>query len=410
MSKRTIIITSIVLVVFLLVFLIFWGRKKTIDDRVGESEDAFPFKSGQVEIDSNTSSTGLSGGGGGLLDTGENGVVVPKIRLLSPKETSGYGLFDENGTTTIRFVDTESGNIHETSSKSLNTKRITNTTILQTIDSLWLDIDNLILRYIDEGGDIQTFFAEIKKGGEEGGDLKTLIGSFASKNIEQIDVFDNKAFTILENSSGSTGVVNNSNLESAKVVWNTPLKEIRALWAGVNLVAINTKPSANSNGFLFYLNTESGSLRPAIVDIRGLNTNVSRDHSGVLYNRSEDVGISLWFMDTETGERRELSKKTIVDKCVWLNSSEEKIVYCAIPQNISIRSLPDEWYMGNVSFSDNIWKINLETGEEEVVFDKNTGIGRGIDVIKISLNKTNDYLVFVNKTDMTLWGISLSGD
>jgi hypothetical protein len=410
MNWRNIFIAIIVIVIASsLIFIFFFNDRKDSITNTG-NDDAFSFDSDSRSVDSGTGTSTDRDPGSQLVEFGEDGQVnVPKIRILSPKDISGYGLFDDSGTTTIRYIDTESGNIYETSSKSLENKRITNTTILQTIDSLWMSRDKLIIRYIDENKDIQTFSAEIKINDNEGegAELGTIIGSFMEKNIEQIDVRGETIFSLIENVSNSLGIISNSDLSSDETVLNTPLKEIRVLWAGKNTIAINTKPSASSLGYLFYLNTISGSFDPVLSGINGLNTSVSEDHEGILYNKSEPLGVSLWFFDLDNQEERKLSKSTIVDKCTWIKS-EEKIVYCAISDRISFRNLPDEWYKGNISFSDSIWKINLETGEEEMIADIREEVGLVVDVIDISINETNDYLVFVNKSNMTLWGVDLT--
>ncbi len=89
-----------------------------------------------------------------------------------------------------------------------------------------------------------------------------------------------------------------------------------------------------------------------------------------------------------------------------LDESEENTTYCAIPRNLTLRNLPDNWYKGIASFSDDIWRINLETNEAELVME----LTENIDVVNMKINETGDYLAFLNKKDMTLWGIDLSLD
>jgi len=155
------------------------------------------------------------------------------------------------------------------------------------------------------------------------------------------------------------------------------------------------------------VNPQNGFLEDVLSEIVGLYSIVSQDGKGVLYSSSGSQGMSLWFLDRNSGDIQSIQKSTLADKCAWANSGKV-IIYCAVPKNISFRNLPDEWYQGNISFNDEIWKINLETGETELVVDLEKTSGEIIDVLRLSVKE--DYIVLINKLDMTLWGINLKTD
>jgi hypothetical protein len=276
---------------------------------------------------------------------------------------------------------------------------------LQTINSFWVNKDNVVIQYIDENDEIQIFSAEIVPDEEDVAQPSTLVGSFWEKNIEQIDVFGERIFGILENSAGSIGIISSPDLENQETVLDTPLKEILTSWVNRNTISINTKPSSKSFGYLYLLDTNNKTLDEALSRIIGLNSIVSRDKNKILYSTSVNKSASLRFLDRETGITKEVGIKTFVDKCVW-DESEEDTTYCAVPRDLNFRNLPDNWYKGIVSFSDDIWKINLETEEMELVME----LTENIDVVNLKINETGDYLAFLNKKDMTLWGIDLSLD
>jgi hypothetical protein len=66
------------------------------------------------------------------------------------------------------------------------------------------------------------------------------------------------------------------------------------------------------------------------------------------------------------------------------------------------------WYQGLITFSDDIWKLNLTTGESRIVasIEKESN-GEIIDVINPVINKDDGYLIFTNKIDLSLWGLQL---
>jgi len=198
--SRNLIIAIILIAVILIVgvgsyFLFFGGGSGQNNTSVDTFGDLFSSDSvGSSEnVGLNEPGSGSGSGDNNFNnqpgESGDFGGVVTDLRKITAKEVSGYGLFGNGDTTTvIRYVDTESGNVFEIDLKSSNTKRVTNTTILQTIDSVWPDKNNVVLRYIDENKDIQTFSAEIISLDDESGEsLGELNGSFLDKNIEEID-------------------------------------------------------------------------------------------------------------------------------------------------------------------------------------------------------------------------------
>jgi len=410
MNKRNIIIIALgLVVVILLSTLFFFGRGgEQVEDTEDISRDLFTFEEAGSR-DLGDAITGTDDIRNGLLaelnDTSPT--EIPRLRKISFKNTSGFGIFGDGGTTTIRYIETESGNVLETTSKTLSSKRITNTTILRMIDSLWIDKDNVVLRYIGEEEDVKTFSANIEMGEETENQVSSLVGSFSGAGVNQVDVFEESLLLLKTSGFGSNLLISDQNFNQETTVYSTPLREILVSFTNRNTISINTKPSARSKGYLFLVNPQNGVLEDVLSEIIGLYSIVSRDAKTVLYSSSESRGVSLWSLDRDSGDIQKIQKSTLADKCDFADSGGE-IVYCAVPKNISFRNLPDEWYQGNISFNDEVWKINLETGETELVVDLERTSGEIIDVLKMSVNE--DYIVLVNKLDMTLWGINLSRD
>jgi hypothetical protein len=79
-----------------------------------------------------------------------------------------------------------------------------------------------------------------------------------------------------------------------------------------------------------------------------------------------------------------------------------------VPKSIDTGSYPDTWYQGEVSFRDQIWKIDLKTGNGTMLVDPITiSNGEEIDGTKLMMDDGENYLFFVNKKDSFLWEFSL---
>jgi hypothetical protein len=90
---------------------------------------------------------------------------------------------------------------------------------------------------------------------------------------------------------------------------------------------------------------------------------------------------------------------------VWGKGSD--VLYCAVPKIIEGALYPDAWYQGEVSFGDQIWKIDIKTGKTSLIADPATATGEEVDGIKLSVDDSENYLFFVNKKDSFLWELNL---
>jgi len=109
--------------------------------------------------------------------------------------------------------------------------------------------------------------------------------------------------------------------------------------------------------------------------------------------------------DTKTGETKVLDIKTLAEKCVW-SKKNINTIYCAVPQYLGARKYPDEWYQGIVSFTDAIYKIDLDTNTTSV-FDSLSS-DTTFDIKDMQLSEQEEYLVFQNKKNLSLWSLDIT--
>ena len=109
-------------------------------------------------------------------------------------------------------------------------------------------------------------------------------------------------------------------------------------------------------------------------------------------------------MDTKSANP--IGLKTLPEKCVWGKNSD--VLYCSVPKFIDQFDYPDAWYQGQVSFSDQIWKINVANNNAELLADPaSIAGGEDIDGIKLAVDDGENYLFFVNKDNSYLWKLDL---
>ena len=101
-----------------------------------------------------------------------------------------------------------------------------------------------------------------------------------------------------------------------------------------------------------------------------------------------------------------MGARTLPEKCAWGRGS--LTLFCAVPKFAPGALYPDSWYRGEISFNDDIWKIDIETGSGAVILEPGAVPGGEVmDGIKLSLDENESYLFFVNKGDSSLWEMKL---
>lgn len=321
--------------------------------------------------------------------------------------------FNKNKEGILRFIDRANGNVYQyvLSKQTGEVDRLTNTTIPKVQEALWSNSgNNLIYRYLDgDTENIISFLAEVKAG-----PLNTVgevTGSFITKNIAQVvsSPAGDKFIELLnkENGSGSYIVSISNDIKNSKQIFTSPLKDWIMSWPKDNLITISSKPSYKYVGYLYFFNTQTQSMDRILGDIAGMTTLTNKDASLVAYSYNNNSTVSLDIYNISEKNTKKLNIATLSDKCVWGNTNS-KTLYCAIPKNIPSDNYPDSWYQGLVSFDDDIWKINTETGSMDQIYSIGLNENANIDVLNIKISQDDKFLTFSNKNDLSLWLLDIN--
>ena len=110
--------------------------------------------------------------------------------------------------------------------------------------------------------------------------------------------------------------------------------------------------------------------------------------------------------DIKNNKVTDLPLWALTEKCIW-SEKNSSIIYCGVSSFIPRGDDLDAWYKGLTSFSDSVWMIDIETQTATVLVDPTEKAGEEFDLIKPVLSPDEEYLLFINKRDSTLWQLKL---
>lgn len=428
MSKRNFILFIIILLLVTTAVLgYFYLRTEKEDPLAPSSPSNFfanfnPFKRGtQTQTPSGEQNSET------LIPSGEATAI--KLRRISSVPVAGFSIFQkerlrEEITTTnegepqpqielapaVRYVERATGNIYQTWADEIEEKKFSATVVPRIYEAYFGEsAESVVMRYLKSDGKvIATFSGSLPEEilGVEPTGTSEITGTFLPDGISDLSVSPEKTriFYLLPVGGGVVGVTAGILGDRKTQVFESPFTEWLPQWANSTVITLTTKPSYSVPGHMFVVNPERRDLRKMIGDVSGLTALTSPSGRLVLY---ADNTLSLRVYNVDTRNTVSLGARTLPEKCTWNLSSTA--IYCAVPISVSGSLYPDAWYKGEVSFSDEIWKIDATTGAGNAISDLTSALGKqDIDAIKLAVDQDESYLMFVNKKDSILWELLLN--
>ncbi|MEK7478141.1 MAG: hypothetical protein AAB645_02120 [Patescibacteria group bacterium] len=329
------------------------------------------------------------------------------LTQISNNPIGGADIVTLNGTSTPVFIDRASGNIYKVDSANLAISHLTNSSLPTVYQSYWgWDKNSVkVLAYHGLDNGLELFAGAFKS---------NFITSTSSidKPIEltgqplNLSILDlavsprhDKVFYLTKGADGVLGFVSDWDLKNQKLVFRSPFSEWLASWPEDNIVVLQTKPALGIIGYLYYLNLKTGVLTK-MLEGDDLSALVSPDLKKVIYTVGKGASLNLLQIGNPSQDTP-LGINTYPEKCVW--TKDAKKIYCAAPVSLPKDVSIENWYRGEVSFTDNLWVVDAVYGSLKQTLNLTVKGGEGLDGVNLFLNKNGDYLFLTNKTDNTLW-------
>jgi len=354
--------------------------------------------------------------------------VFTKQRLVAiPTTTPSTTKLPTEFALALRYVARATGNIYETFVDQIAEQQFSTTVIPKVYDAYFGNSGNsVIMRYLKaDGKTIETFWGNLPKeslgattpstgstsspqvssGSTATPTTNEIKGTLLPDDIKDISISPDagSVFYLFDNGNDMIGTTLNFLNNKKLQIFDSPFTEWLSKWPNSKIITLTTKPSFSVPGYMYEMDSSGKNLNQVLGNINGLTTLASPNGKLILYG---DGNLNLNIYHTDTNTSNTVGVKTLPEKCVW--GSVSNIIYCSVPKSIPRGQYPDTWYQGEVSFSDQIWKIDVATGNTTLIVDPLTiSGGEDIDGIKLALDPSENYLFFVNKKDSYLWEYNL---
>ncbi len=148
-------------------------------------------------------------------------------------------------------------------------------------------------------------------------------------------------------------------------------------------------------------------MKSVLGGIKGLTGKMSRDTNKLIYSYKVQNTFGTSLLNLKDNSSQETIFRTLSEKCVWSTLRKNEL-YCAVPTEIPDAVYPDDWYKGKVSFTDQIWYLDTNTGEVHLVANLIKLSNQLIDATNLMLDPKENTLYFINKRDLNLWALDLN--
>ena len=396
MKKILIILIILVLAILTGWFLLRGGEAPL----VGTIMDGLPFGSGEnTQLTTNDQQPTTDG-----TETNELGTSSGNLFRISDVPVAGAVAINRQGLTFIRYVDRATGHIYEVDAATRNKRKITNQTLPKIYEAYFRPDGNaILLRYLKNNSDVVENVSLNLTLSTSSSTLYTIASTLLRGDISAVSVSSAGAlfYALSDTSSIVTSAFNGSGL---RTLLNSPFTDWKLTSSG-NGVVLSTKTSSGTPGYAYTLTASNGALNKILGPLNGLIVTPNNAGNRVLYSYVEN-GAKFFAKNLTSGSISEILPATLAEKCVWSTKYIDE-VYCGAPVGVVGNNEPDNWYKGVTHFSDRLWRFDTATQIAELLAEPKVDINIDLDIYQPKLSPNEDYLIFINKTDLSLWVLKL---
>lgn len=406
---------SIILITALLVILAaFFGWYLFFRNPNIPAEEAIrsilPFGLGEdvsIPTNSDNLSTSLDKAQDKSLEIDEFSNPTADLFRISNTPVAGAATFKKGGRTIVRYVDRATGHIYDTDLATLVKIKVTNQTLPKIYEAYFRPDGNaVLLRSLKDDSDVveNLSLALTPPQATSSGALYNVSSTALRGNIGAVAVGSGNTLVYVLRDTSSI-VSSAFNGTGRRTLLTSSFTDWRLAATGNSLV-LYTKASASAPGYAYTLNTSSGAFTKILGLLNGLTAIPNTLGNRVLYSYVENNKIRAFAKNLTSNALTEILPTTLAEKCTW-SVKDAGMLFCGAPTDDPGAGEPDGWYRGLTYFSDRIWLFDTNIDIAQVLAEPKQSLGIDIDVVEPKLSPDEDYFIFINKIDLSLWAFKL---
>lgn len=336
--------------------------------------------------------TGGDVGFDSFLTTNEEAETVSDLRQLSLRRTIGELPIVASTSTsaTVYLAEAGTGHIYAIDPATGTENRLSNITVA-TARKAAFSPDGRFVAIAPDSNDTLTIITLPH--------ASTSLDSFVI-DADTVNTSVTDSGTVLySEAQGSTlvGYAYNIVKKERSVIFTVPFVDATVVWGsapgGPHFVYPRT--AANFEGYLYMIEDGVWSRLPAA----GYGLSAIGTGEFIVYTKLMVDTYQTTLLELEAGSNTSLSFSFLPEKCAFYESG----LLCGLSNTAYGPESPDNWYSGEISYSDDLWYTNLDTGESFFVIGLEAESGRPLDVTELMVASDGSAAYFINKIDQSLW-------
>jgi hypothetical protein len=335
---------------------------------------------------------------GQMPTTGQMPQIISRLKAISQEPVLGPTIDGQK----IKYYSAANGNVFKSNFDGSGLMRISSNILPGLLKVLWSPDKSKVIAIFKDGEQVKKYFY----------DYQTQRSVLLNQNIRYLawSPAENKIvyqYYDPQTEDNNISIANPDGTQWTNIL-KTRMKNLIVEWPSLEQVSLRTRPSGLAQSVVYTIDLATNNFQKVINETYGLTILWSPLGNKILYSEtsSEGKNLKLKIADLAKQTIKELNFVTLPEKCVW--SKDNRTLFCAIPKTIPTTAiLPDDYYKGLISFTDDFWRINLDTGEKIQLFETTSETESAYDAKELLLSPQENYLLFVNQKDGLLYSLAL---
>lgn len=341
-----------------------------------------------------------------IIETNKEPVVDTigneRLRQLTTKPVVGYQdiMKSTSSNPFVYYVEAGTGHLFSIDLTTGQEKRISGTTIPSAYDAAITPNGRFVMLQSGTGNSAQFVIGEISSTSES---ISVVV--MDERIISFTDTTDNTFLYAVLTSNSVIAKEYNPVSATTKTLFTVPFREAIIAWGKNARDSHYVYPKATTQLEGFVYQVANGVLNRLPIDGYGLSA--AGNTEGVLYSKKingEEYKSFIYNITEKYTIPRPLA--IIPEKCVAYPDQETTLL-CGVGSDEHDQTMPDSWYKGLISFSDDIWLVSMGGGSSRFLLDVESEIGRAVDMIDMHISGDGSRAYFINSQNSALWLVDL---